>query len=95
MRVASLQRGNVVAFDASASAWLSRSEIACKSTVFKRPLLPVNALGVVLLTFEDVACATIVDPLLIRIADFKLILFRDCEVASNEVICIEVMKRGN
>ena len=89
MRVASLQRGNVVAFDASASAWLSRSEIACESTVFKRLLLSVNALGVVPLTFKDVACATVVDPLLIRIADSKLILLSYCEFAPNEVIYIE------
>ena len=86
MWVASLQRGNVVAFDASASAWLSRSEITFKSTVFKRSLLPVNALGIVPLTFKDIACATVVDPLPIRIADTKLILLSYCEPAPNEVI---------
>ena len=86
--VASLQLGGVIAFDASVSAWLSCSVIAHKSTVFKRTLLSVNALGVVPFTSEDVACVIIVDPLLIRIAHFKLILITYCELALNDVICL-------
>ena len=88
-RVASLQLGTVVAFDTSAGAWLSRCVVAHESTVFKRPMLvvSVDTLSVVCLTFEDVACALVVDPLIIRIADFKRIRLSGHELALSG-ICI-------
>jgi len=80
-RVASLQLGTVVAFDTSVGAWLSRRVVAQERTVFKRPLLTVYTLSVVCLTFEDVACALVVDPLIIGIADFKRIRLSGHELA--------------
>ena len=68
---ASLQLGAAVTPDTSGGAWFSRCVVAHKSTVFKRLLPLTDALGVVLLTGENVAGAIIVDPLLVRIADFK------------------------
>ena len=74
--------GSADALDTSVGAGLAGSVETLESAVFKRLLLTVDALSVILFTSKDVACTLVVDPLFIRIADCK------------SVICSEVMLRG-
>ena len=93
---ASLQLGAAVTPDTSGGAWFSRCVVAHKSTVFKRLLPLTDALGVVLLTGENVAGAIIVDPLLVRIADFKRVRLCDFESTIDDALiagCLQYQKR--
>ena len=98
--VASLQLRRIVALDTSISAWFSRCVVAHKSSVFERLLLFVDALGVVLLTHEDVAGAVIVNPLLVRIAHFERVRLGNFESTIDGALaliagCLQLQYQNN